>query len=301
MQSKKPSPQVMKAALYTLAWSRDGQRALGVTRPYGRSKGRLCYDKNLRIGLCRFMGLKRKQVKRHLDALKNLKWIHTTDQFSLKGKLEYRISPAQYITPAGGEKFIKFNLARAGRKSFDILGALEKALKDDSHPAEHDATQLKFNIPDRTRRYRKNRHKTVKQGFRQKVTPVDPFSLKKKNKTTLTRGKNYDGSLFIKLTQKEKLKIPWYSIKQLSEFQKIRSGIAPGDRAVWHRGQVFRWNPAFSGYELVSKCPAKSDPPVYKPPESLKKKDRQKVTHVRPWKNPAKGLKFFKNPPISKT
>ena len=285
MQSKKPRPRLMQAALFTLSWSREGKRALGEVCPYGRSKGRLCYDKGLKIGLCRFMGIEHKQAVRYLNDLKKLKWIHTTRQFSLDGKLEYRLAPAQYLTPGDGEKFIKFNLSRAGLKGFDIFGALEKALFEDSHPAEHDAPQLKFNIPARTRRKRKQTHKTIharkahkthkpellQKPDRQKVTPVYPLSFSKKENTTLPRVKKYDGQIWIKISEQEKTKVPWFKLRELSEFQKVRSGLATADRAVWHRGRVFRWSPAFSGYELVPKGTAKSDPPVHKPPESQRK------------------------------
>ena len=289
----KTKPRLMQAALYVLAWSQGGDRALGVTYTYGKPKGRLCYDKKLRIGLCRFMGIRNKQVRRYLNRLKDFSWIHTTSQFNLAGDLEYRLAPAQYLMATGYfEKYFIFPLSGKGIKGFDIFAALERALEKDSHPSERDSKQLKFTISDRTRRWRARRHFLR---FRQKVTPIKennpvPF-LRKEQKTTESREKSYKGWFWIRLKRRDKLKVPWYKVKTLSEFQKVRSGIAPDTRAVWHEGKLYQWNKYTDCYDPVPKQSVRKMTHIYlKPLESHRKNlhemtPRQEMTPVHSGEN----------------
>ena len=268
----KTRPRMLQATLYTLAWSQNGQRAVGEIYTYGRSKGRVCFSKQLKIGLCRYMNIKHKQAVRYLNGLKNHRWIETTNQYNIEGKLEYRISPAVSLIPGERDKYFRFNLRGTGRKGFDILNALEQALIKDSHPDEQNSKQLKFIIPERTRRWRQSRHKKrQKKPVRQKVTPIvnnNPLPFYRKEvKTTLASQKTPKGYFYIKLPKQEKLKIPWSKLKRLSEHQKVCSGITTSERAVWFRGKVCVWNPYFSVYEhkpkppktLCKSHPAKSD------------------------------------------
>ena len=247
------------------------------------------------------MGIKHKQARRYLNKLKALRWIHTTNQYNLDGLLEYRIAPDQYLMPSPGEKYFMFNMKGCGKKGFDIYAMLERALAEDSHPAERDTGQLSFAISERTRRWRKNRHESVKsprpyllatQGDRQKVTPIaedNPVHSKNGQNTTLPAVKNSKEKLWLKMTHKDRYKVPWHTLRRLSEFQKIRAGLANDARAVWHRGRVFGWNTTTGAYEFLAKQAsgpvAKSDPTFCKTTGSLIKNRWQKVTPVpgRAW------------------
>lgn len=282
-QSKqKISKREMQALLFALAWSRGGKNSLGRVYKYGRAKGQLCWNKTLKNKLCSFMGIKHKQTVRYLNKLQSLGWLFIEQgQFTLTGNLEYKVAPDQYLAPRFGDKYFIFNLSGAGKKSFDIFGKLEKAFYDNDHPAKRDATQLKFNIPERTRRFRKARHKQLKKqkqarkyqrktlDDRQQMTPIARIDNPSIEKNTLASVKNFNNQEFtLKLTRDTKIKIPWFYTKRLSEFQKTRCGIDPHDRAVWWKGQAFEWNKYFSQYELVPRQPAKSDPRFCKPLES---------------------------------
>ena len=285
--NRKTRPRAMQAILFVLAWSQNGQRALGTTYKYGRSKGKLCYSKALKLGLCRFMGIEHKQAVRYLNNLKKVHWIHSTNQFTLDGTLEYRISPVQYLIPGVKEKYFFFNLRGTGKKGFDIFEALETALAEDSHPEERDTDQLKFDIPERTQRWRRSRHDALTQkkskkidtlgqdsnfSDRQEMTPIVkrnplPFSRKGSN-TSLPRGKFNKRLVFLKMPHRERYEVPWYELKRLSEFQKVQAGVDVTDRAVWHCGKVFLWNPRFGDYKFVPKSKksktAKNDPSFHK-------------------------------------
>ena len=270
-RKSRTNPRLFQALLFVLAWSENGTRALGITYTYGRSKGRLCYSKELKNKMCGYMGIRHKQAVRYLNKLKELNWILATDdQFNLSGDLEYRISPSAYLMAKEGEKYFIFNMRGKGRKGFDIYSKLESAFKRDLHPAERNSDQLCFNIPARTRRWRRKRHVFIK---RQEVTPNAGTSPHLNVKTTLARDFNFKNYISLKLTHGDRLKIPWHELKRLSEFQKIRAGLCTFDRAVWHKGKVFKWDKWSSEYQFVPK------------------KKRQKVTHTS--HKPLKSLNIF--------
>ena len=108
----------------------------------------------------------------------------------------------------------------------------------------------------------KKRQKEAKKGGwiivkRQKTAPH------KENKPCIPYGihrTTKSGFINFELKSKETLKIPWYLTKELSENEKVLCGMATGDRALWHRGQVFRWNPGFAVYEHIPKARKKGNP-----------------------------------------
>lgn len=299
-KNHKTHPRVYQALLFVLAWSNNGSRRIGVTYTYGRCKGKLCYSKDLKNKMCGFMGIKHKQAVRYLNMLRNSMWIYKTNQYNLNGDLEYIISPSQYLmSEPDQKKYIFFKLNGKGRKGFDIFADLEKALNDDSHPAERNTDQYRFNIPDRTRRWRQKRHKnpdrvqrprrkktalfkthcvnkSQKSIFpnRQKVTPIaveaqDPFC-RKDVRTTLAGKENYFGMLELKLTHCDTRIAEWHETQRLSQFQKIQCGLTTQCRAVWWKGKAFRWNATSECYERVKIKPkAKNTPPPIPYPERV--------------------------------
>ena len=256
----KARPRMMQVVILCMSWSRCGTRPIGHKRKYGFHAGKLCFDNKFMTDLKNFTGLEHNQVRKYLNELKKLNLIF--EQYSLEGGLEYIFNPDLCLIPKPGEKYIIFNLSGAGHKSFDILSALESALIADAHPAE-DTAQLRFNIPERTRRYRQSKHKNRQKKLpRQKKSLLPVYSLRNIHKTTEVDLKK---TILLKISTQDTLKIPWFETKKLSENAKVLCGMATGDRGLWHKGQIFRFKPG-AGYKLLpglhpkpAKEPAKED------------------------------------------
>lgn len=149
-------PRAMQVYFAMLLWlNRRDSLSLGVEYYYGRSRGRLCYYKDLKRKISNWTGLEHKQIVRYLREFEKKGTIYRDDnQVSLDGVVrpQFFLNPAADLRPRKGEQYLRVGRQGFCRKGFDICAYLEKSMEADSHPAEQD--QLQFNISKIARWYR---------------------------------------------------------------------------------------------------------------------------------------------------
>ena len=260
--SRKPKPRLMQILLFVIAFSRAGKVRLGQTYTYGKSKGQLCWNKELRKKLSNFTGLGHAQIHRYLRHLKEAGWIKEVrqrDMLDPTAEAEYWLVDNNMLLPKAGEKYLIYELRGKGKKSFDILADIEAAYKKELSPK--DKTQLKWNLPARTRRHRQAKQRKVTLG-RQEMIPIDILTplnsingVKKKlqrviffkkgfieKKISHSPGEDVAHSVIeLKLLSNKTLKVPWYETK-----------LSDDRRCLFSKGKIFHRSPdGWSEFEIT--------------------------------------------------
>lgn len=279
-------PRAMQVYLALLCWiqkekakdeNKNKPLSLATEYFYGKSIGRICYNKYLKRSIARWTGLQHKQIVRYLREFEKAGLIYRDDtQISLDGQVrpQFFLHNLAYLTVKPGEKYLKLKLNGCGLKGFDIYGYIERCIKKDSNPKHPD--QLEFKIPRSTRFYRskaqknmKNKRKTTRKKRKSKLkvthkrkthtvqvmTPMrsrnpDPF-YRKVQKTTCGEKNNKN---IILVHHSIKLSVPWWRTKLIeTDHVKISCGIAVYEKALWFGGKVYKLSQDGKSYEFIAK------------------------------------------------
>ena len=265
----------MQVYLAMLSWLNTRKTLdLGVRYFYGRSKGKLCYHQEFRKFVKRYTGLEHKQLLRYLREFEKKGLIYINDkQISLDGKIrrQYFLNPGADLRAKKGEKYLKLDMRKAGKKGFDIYGHLESATRSDSNPKHPD--QLKFSIP-RSTRWDRKQPKSYKKKAKKQAKPLkrpviprirkmtlianykpNPF-YRKDSKTTFGKKKStksYQNQLCL-IHNGQRTWVDWWKTKLVdSEFAKNRAGLDFSDKALWYCGKLYRQTDQKYCYELFKK------------------------------------------------
>ena len=232
--NKNPRPRLTQCKLGLISWSQGAKIPLGTLCTYGRHKGKLLWNKNLKFFMCRFLKVKHWQVVRYFNELREMGWIK---KVNLNGRPEYRLQPVLLI-PGAGEKYLIYKLRGKGRKGFDIFSDLERTYESDKAP--FDTAQLRFSINERTRRHRLKKTNQKLSSFfsgRQKKFPyAQPLTLK--NNITAN---GYKGYIFIQAENMEKKKVPWWLCKKIKaeDYYIQGKGWRPKTPAIFFKGKFY--------------------------------------------------------------
>lgn len=234
----------LQVYFFLLAYSQKAP--LSKFHHWGKNKDRAVWHRDLKIKLGKYLGVKRKQVQRYLKDFKDKGCI--IEQKNLSGEIEFLFNyPRELIAGKNDTGFLLFKLDGTGKKGYDLAGELEKAFKADSHPKEN-PDQLSFKINKSTRFYRKQRHKLLLNRKVQKVTPnanIIPNPLKEDLKTTEMVYKKDDKACKNPVTRyglvqdNKLLRVPWYELKKLSEYQKVSLGFTPDKHICFYHRQLY--------------------------------------------------------------